>query len=69
MIRVINIHALGNNIEILDIKSKRLYILESLPFYHRGPFDRATTAQGMTAGCAVLANGKAFDPYRIGGGF
>ena len=58
-------HALANNIKILEIISIHLYKLESLPFHHRDPFERAIIAQSMTEGYTVLGDDKAFDSYPI----
>ncbi len=58
-------HAIGNSIKILEIKHTHLYILESLPFHHKDPFDRAIIAQCIFEGYQIIGNDKAFDPYPV----
>jgi len=61
----IETHAVGNNIKILDIKSKHLYKIENLPFHHRDPFDRIIIAQCMIENYFIVGSDKAFDSYPV----
>jgi len=58
-------HAVGNNIKILEIRSKHLYKIEDLPFHHRDPFDRVIIAQCMLENYFVVGNDKTFDSYPV----
>jgi PIN domain nuclease of toxin-antitoxin system len=61
----IETHAVGNNIKILDIRSKHLYKIENLPFHHRDPFDRIIIAQCMIENYSIAGSDKAFDSYPV----
>lgn len=61
----IETHAVGNNIKILDIRSKHLYKIENLPFHHRDPFDRIIIAQCMIENYFIVGSDKAFDSYPV----
>jgi len=61
----IETHAVGNNVKILDIRSKHLYKIENLPFHHRDPFDRIIIAQCMIENYFIVGSDKAFDSYPV----
>ena len=58
-------HILGNNIAILPIELSHLYHLETLPFYHRDPFDRIMIAQSIIEKLPIISSDKTLDSYPI----
>ena len=54
-----------NDINILDIKTKHILLLESLPYYHKDPFDRLIISQSITELIPLLSFDKVFDRYSI----
>jgi PIN domain nuclease of toxin-antitoxin system len=55
----------GNNIELLNINLEHIEAVESLPFYHRDPFDRIIIAQAMVGVMPILSADSIFDGYPI----
>lgn len=54
-----------NNIEILPIHLPHVLALESLPAYHRDPFDRLIIAQANVEGAIVLSCDPVFKKYPV----
>ena len=52
-------------IVFLPISASHLTVIESLPLYHRDPFDRIIIAQAMTENISTLSVDVAFDAYNI----
>ena len=61
----VNIHILGNNIQILDIKLNHLYVIEKLPLHHRDPFDRLIVSQAIEENLPIIGMDEVFDNYEI----
>jgi PIN domain nuclease of toxin-antitoxin system len=58
-------HIRGNKIDIMSIELKHLYHLETLPYYHRDPFDRILISQALAENIPVLTRDLAFDKYPV----
>jgi PIN domain nuclease of toxin-antitoxin system len=58
-------HVQGNNINILDIAINQVLQLESLPYYHRDPFDRLIIAQAIVEDLPVITADPHFKKYPI----
>lgn len=54
-----------NSILELDVNIYHLIQVESLPFYHRDPFDRLIIAQALEENLIILSKDEAFDAYGI----
>jgi PIN domain nuclease of toxin-antitoxin system len=55
----------ANAIRLLDIKLFHLKILQTLPFYHRDPFDRLIIAQALSEQLPIVSSDANFDRYGI----
>ncbi len=55
----------SNDINILDIKTKHILLLENLPYYHKDPFDRLIISQSINEQIPLLSFDKVFDKYSI----
>ena len=49
----------------LNISFRHVVYLETLPFYHRDPFDRLLISQSLEDKLPVLSSDKIFDKYGI----
>ncbi len=58
-------HILNNNIKLVDIELTHIIAIESLPFYHRDPFDRLIISQAMCDKFQIISADEAFDDYPI----
>lgn len=56
---------IGNKIKIINISVEHLFVLESLPFHHRDPFDRLIIAQSIIEKIPVLSKDTMFKKYDI----
>lgn len=54
-----------NNIEVKQIDIKDLSILQSLPFYHRDPFDRLLVAQAAQENYTLLTKDQSIALYNV----
>lgn len=54
-----------NDFEILDIQLRNSFVVATLPFHHRDPFDRILIAQAMVEEIPILSADSAFDAYSI----
>ena len=63
--KFVDIHILGNNIQILNINLNHLYRIEKLPLHHRDPFDRLIISQAIEEDIAIIGNDEIFDNYKI----
>ena len=63
--KFVDIHILGNNIQILDTKLNHLYKIEKLPLHHRDPFDRLIISQAIEENLPIIGIDKVFDNYKI----
>jgi PIN domain nuclease of toxin-antitoxin system len=55
----------GSGVALLDIKPAHLYVLQTLPWHHRDPFDRLLVAQAMHEGLVVAGKDAQFDRYGV----
>jgi len=53
----------GNGFELLDITEEHLTVLETLPFYHRDPFDRLLAATAISNGFTLLSDDAQLADY------
>ena len=58
-------HILANNIQILNFSLPQIYRIETLPYHHRDPFDRAIIAQAINENIPVITRDKHFPIYDI----
>jgi PIN domain nuclease of toxin-antitoxin system len=58
-------HVKGNDIQIAQISLAHLYRIETLPFFHRDPFDRLIIAQCLADDYTVLSADTCFDAYAV----
>jgi len=54
-----------NEIEILPIELRHAFLLSTLPYHHRDPFDRMIIAQCATEEMPVVSMDAAFDAYPV----
>ncbi len=57
-----------NEIEILPVRVEHTFLLRTLPFHHKDPFDRLIFSQAITGGMSLLSSDEMFDPYFKGSG-
>ena len=55
----------ANGFTLLNIELRHTAKVESLPFYHRDPFDRLLIAQAMTEKITLITVDKAFIEYGV----
>ena len=58
-------HVYGNAVDLFEILPSHLDVLTTLPFHHKGPFDRIIIAQGQAENIPILSRDPAFDDYAI----
>ncbi len=63
--KFVDVHIVGNNIQILKINLNHIYIVEKLPFHHRDPFDRLIIAQAIEENMPIIGIDEIFDNYEI----
>jgi PIN domain nuclease of toxin-antitoxin system len=56
---------LGNRIGLLPIEPRHTFLLTTLDFHHRDPFDRMIIAQAMVEGIPVVSHDGDFHKYPI----
>ena len=56
---------IGNGIELLDITTKHLAVVATLPLHHRDPFDRLLVGQAMVEKLPIVGADVVFDAYKI----
>ena len=54
-----------NGIELLDVKSAHIEYVESLPFFHRDPFDRLLVATAKTDNMIILTSDDNIQKYDV----
>ncbi|MFQ3598368.1 MAG: type II toxin-antitoxin system VapC family toxin [Chloroherpetonaceae bacterium] len=54
-----------NAIRLLDIKLSHLKTLQSLPYYHRDPFDRLIVAQALSQGLPIVSSDANLNLYGV----
>ena len=54
-----------SGLRILSIDWTHAAAVESLPFYHRDPFDRLLVAQAQTERLAIVTSDPVFRPYGV----
>src|ERR1051325_3905044 len=55
--------AAGLQVRWLELGTRHLTKLESLPHIHKGPFDRLIVAQSMAEGCSLVTCDKILELY------
>ena len=55
----------ADRFQILNIEVAHLKRVNTLPHFHRDPFDRLLIAQSLTEGLPLISNDAAFDSYRV----
>lgn len=63
--QLVNEQITANGIEILDITTQHLEIVERLPLHHRDPFDRLIISQAMVEKISIIGTDKIFDRYAV----
>ena len=54
-----------NGIEILSLNSLHIKYVETMPFYHRDPFDRALISIALTEGLTILTADENIQRYDV----
>jgi PIN domain nuclease of toxin-antitoxin system len=54
-----------NNLRILPIELRHIYMLETLPLHHRDPFDRIMIAQSVLNNMVFVSRDSEFEKYPI----
>ena len=54
-----------NGIGILNVSLDHVTAVESLPFFHKDPFDRLIIAQSILEQLPILTNDRGFHPYPV----
>lgn len=55
----------ASGIEVLPIQLPQLATLSTLPFFHKGPFDRLIIAQSMTNNLQIITKDQYFSQYPV----
>ena len=58
-------HQKTNRVQLLAINLAHVLILDSLPLYHRDPFDRLLIAQAIEEGATLLTRDAIFRNYPV----
>ena len=56
---------IDRGVRLLDVRASHAYIVETLPFHHRDPFDRMLVAQATHEGMHVVSRDDRLDPYSV----
>lgn len=56
---------INNQIETLPVLEQHVWAIDSLPFYHRDPFDRLLIAQAITEGYQLVSVDPVFKQYPV----
>lgn len=54
-----------NGFHLLPIVPAHILQVETLPFFHRDPFDRLLIAQSLSEDFTLVSNETVFDEYRV----
>ncbi|KKQ85568.1 MAG: PilT protein domain protein [Candidatus Woesebacteria bacterium GW2011_GWB1_38_8] len=54
-----------SRLEILPINLQHIYAVETLPLYHKDPFDRILIAQAKVEGCTLITEDPKIKRYKI----
>jgi PIN domain nuclease of toxin-antitoxin system len=52
-------------VQVVSIESPHVFILDSLPFHHKDPFDRILLAQAKAEGADLLSNDPLLGAYPV----
>jgi PIN domain nuclease of toxin-antitoxin system len=52
-------------VRLLPVAAEHAYLVETLPFHHRDPFDRLLVAQALHEGLGLLSRDERLDPYPV----
>jgi PIN domain nuclease of toxin-antitoxin system len=62
---VILTQRINNQIKTLPVLEQHVWAIDSLPFYHRDPFDRLLIAQAITEGYQLVSVDPVFRQYPV----
>ncbi|MFY7933479.1 MAG: type II toxin-antitoxin system VapC family toxin [Microcystis aeruginosa] len=54
-----------NDVQILPMKLSHIWTLDTLPYYHKDPFDRLLISQAITDNLIILGVDSVFDAYPV----
>ncbi|MCA2710534.1 MAG: type II toxin-antitoxin system VapC family toxin [Microcystis sp. M015S2] len=54
-----------NDVQILPLKLSHIWTLDTLPYYHKDPFDRLLISQAITENLIILGVDSVFDSYPV----
>ena len=54
-----------NDVQILTMKLSHIWTLDTLPYYHKDPFDRLLISQAITENLIILGVDSVFDSYPV----
>jgi PIN domain nuclease of toxin-antitoxin system len=52
-------------VQILPLKLSHIWTLDTLPYYHKDPFDRLLISQAITENLIILGVDSVFDSYPV----
>jgi PIN domain nuclease of toxin-antitoxin system len=54
-----------NDVQILPLKLSHIWTLDTLPYYHKDPFDRLLISQAITENLIILGVDSVFNSYPV----
>ncbi|WP_370583149.1 MULTISPECIES: type II toxin-antitoxin system VapC family toxin [Microcystis] len=54
-----------NDVQILPLKLSHIWTLDTLPYYHKDPFDRLLISQAITENLIIRGVDSVFDSYPV----
>lgn len=54
-----------NDVQILPLKLSHIWTLDTLPYYHKDPFDHLLISQAITENLIILGVDSVFDSYPV----
>ncbi len=54
-----------NEINLVDIKTEHIFLLEKLPFYHKDPFDRLIISTSIFEDLTLMSIDENFNNYNV----
>jgi PIN domain nuclease of toxin-antitoxin system len=56
---------IDRGVRLLEVNANHSYLVETLPFHHRDPFDRMLVAQATHEGMGLISIDARLDPYSV----
>jgi len=65
IVNIVNLQISHNDIQMLQTKLTHFDVIETLPLYHKDPFDRMLAAQGLVENLTIVSLDAALDRYGV----